>query len=205
MLYKDRSRASLWLGKLAAPFSGLFVILKLVPPNIYLQSPTGEQCKAHLDSVSEITKELEQSGQIIESTTKRPLNIDRQDKKMLLTMVDKQRLSISGKVKGRSTGEQIATPGQKTEEKMNHTDLSKNRLRKSAEWKSQTKVTKEMESEKVTHGSTKENRLGGADQNLNKISSHTRFKTIRAQGMYLDGCLKKVTSSSKRICFVAKE
>ncbi len=34
VLYKDHSRASSWLGKLAAPFSGPFVILKLAPPNV---------------------------------------------------------------------------------------------------------------------------------------------------------------------------
>ncbi len=79
------------------------------------------------------------------------------------------------------------------------------RLRESPEWKSQPKLTKELDLGKVTHRPKKENRLGGVDQKSDKISSHTRSKIIRAKGVQLDGCLKKVTSSSRHVRFAAKD
>ncbi len=57
---------------MAKKFTGPFEIINIREPNAILCTKSGEEFVVHINKLSAITKELKESGQVVESTRKRP-------------------------------------------------------------------------------------------------------------------------------------
>ncbi len=80
MLWRDKSSAHSKLGKLAKKFLGPFEIINMREPNAVLLTRTGEKFVVHVNMLSPVTKELKESGQLIESTCKKPVSLKLREK-----------------------------------------------------------------------------------------------------------------------------
>ncbi len=74
VLWRDKGSAHSKLGKLAKKFAGPFEIINMREPNAVLLTRTGEEFVVHVNMLSPVTKELKESGQVIESTRKKPVS-----------------------------------------------------------------------------------------------------------------------------------
>ncbi len=153
------------------------------------------------NSISEMTKELAQLGEVIESTQKRPLSGNRKLKKHLLVTVIKEGMLGSAMDRQRTPRKQLAMPGAKTK---SDREVGENKSKKEKTLARPPKKPGKDTPVKVSEQQTKGNKMGGGDKLPSQISSRTRSKIVTAQSVQLDGCLKKATSVSKSVSFAPK-